>query len=504
MRFAPNNPAVFRFEERRVAAPPQQGPGRDVASTQQSKIPRIPSIPPTSNDVVAPLTTSNRANAANAGDAGKRTSIPVYIQILGRYMLERRGVRRIRHDVCSAARTGQKTEYERFDVDPTERGDRKALDAMATHACAFAEGTAGLPRWLAMSSSLRATLRRPIFQRILFYGGTLAAIAGFGAYCSCMPGSNRAALNGERAVGAGTATTGTPTVTGAATSADELRRSVTMLATTIGPRSTEAPRGLEQAAAWLTTELRNSGYEVEEERFLAGSPPQEVRNLSATRTGSVPSLPMIVVGAHYDAVSTMPGADDNASGTAAALLLARRFSNRAPTRTVRFMFFTNEEPPHFQTETMGSRIAADRAKARGDKIAVMLSLETLGFYSDVEGSQSVPGALALLYPSRGNFVAFVGSLAARTEVRDLVGRFRDTGRLPAEGAALPTMIPGVMYSDHESYERAGYPAVMVTDTAFDRNKNYHEKTDLPATLDYARFASAVEGLDEVLVARSSE
>jgi hypothetical protein len=364
------------------------------------------------------------------------------------------------------------------------------------------EGTADLPRWRTMSSSLRAALRRPIFQRILFYGGTLAAIAGFGAYCSCMPGSNRAALNGVTAAG-----TETGKATGAATgtsTAEELRRSVTMLASTIGPRSTEAPRGLEEAATWLATELRRCGYEVQEERFLAGSPPQEVRNLSATRTGADPALPMLVVGAHYDAVSTMPGADDNASGTAAALLLARRFSIRAPKRTVRFVFFTNEEPPHFQTDTMGSRIAADRARLRGDKIAVMLSLETLGFYSDAEGSQSVPGALALLYPSRGNFVAFVGSLAARSEVRDLVGRFRETGRLPAEGAALPTMIPGVMYSDHESYERAGYPAVMVTDTAFDRNKNYHEKTDLPATLDYPRFASAVEGLDEVLVARSNE
>jgi hypothetical protein len=353
-----------------------------------------------------------------------------------------------------------------------------------------------------MSFSLRASLRRPVFQRIFLYGGTLAALGGFGAYCSCMPGSNRMALSGAKSAGA-EAATGTAAETSTGT-ADELRRSVTMLATTIGPRSTEAPGGLEKAATWLTTELRSSGYEVAEERFLAGPPPQEVRNLSVTRTGSVPSLPMIVVGAHYDAVSTMPGADDNASGTAAALLLARRFSDRTPKQTVRFVFFTNEEPPHFQTETMGSRIAADRAKARGDKIAVMLSLETLGFYSDVEGSQSVPGALALLYPSRGNFVAFVGSLAARSEVRDLVGRFRKTGRLPAEGAALPTMVPGVMYSDHESYERAGYRAVMVTDTAFDRNKNYHEKTDLPATLDYARFAAAVEGLDELLVARSGE
>lgn len=367
------------------------------------------------------------------------------------------------------------------------------------------EGTGGVARWRAMSSSLRAALRRPIFQRILFYGSTLAAIAGFGAYCSCMPGSNRAALNGVASAGAETGAPGKATgaVTGTST-AEGLRRSVTMLASTIGPRSTEAPRGLEEAATWLATELRSSNYEVQEERFLAGSPPQEVRNLSATRTGSDPSLPMLVVGAHYDAVSTMPGADDNASGTAAALLLARRFAIRAPKRTVRFVFFTNEEPPHFQTDTMGSRIAANRAKLRGDKIAVMLSLETLGFYSDAEGSQSVPGLLALLYPSRGNFVAFVGSLAARSEIRDLVGRFRETGRLPAEGAALPTMIPGVMYSDHESYERAGYPAVMVTDTAFDRNKNYHEKTDLPATLDYRRFASAVEGLDEVLVARSSE
>lgn len=331
--------------------------------------------------------------------------------------------------------------------------------------------------------------RRPIFQRLFFYGGTLAALVGFGAYCSCMPGKNPAVGRSSKEPG------GEET-------ASRLRRSVTMLATTIGPRSTEAPAGLARAADWLTEALRAAGYTVEEERFVAGG--QEVKNLVATRVGADPALPMLVVGAHYDAVSTMPGADDNASGTAAALYLAEQFSKRSPKRTVRFAFFTNEEPPHFQTATMGSRISAERARARGDRIAVMLALETLGFYSDADGSQEVPGALALLYPSRGNFLAVVGSLRARQEIRDFVGRFRATGRVPAEGAALPTAVPGVMYSDHASYESAGYPAMMITDTAFDRNKNYHEKSDLPETLDYTRFAAAVEGIDTVLVARSNE
>jgi Zn-dependent M28 family amino/carboxypeptidase len=196
----------------------------------------------------------------------------------------------------------------------------------------------------------------------------------------------------------------------------------------------------------------------------------------------------IVVGAHYDSVPGSPGADDNASAVAVLIELARM------NLPARFVAFANEEMPYFLTDEMGSHAFAARARRGGERIDAMLSLEMLGFYRDAPGSQRYPPLLGLLYPDRGDFIAFVGDLGARALVRRSVELFRAHARFPSEGVAAPSFIPGVSWSDHWSFRRQGYRAIMVTDTAFYRYPHYHLPTDTPEKLDYARMARVTLGL----------
>ncbi|MBN2105858.1 MAG: M28 family peptidase, partial [Deltaproteobacteria bacterium] len=188
------------------------------------------------------------------------------------------------------------------------------------------------------------------------------------------------------------------------------------------------------------------------------------------------------------------GADDNGSGVAALLALARAFSAKTPGCTVRFAFFTNEEPPFFWTGDMGSYRYAELCRRRGDTITAMISLEMLGFYSDEPGSQSYIFPINLFFPDTGNFIGFVSNLKSRSLLHQAVRAFRRANTLPSEGVALPWFIPGVFWSDHWPFWEHGYPAIMVTDTAFFRNPHYHEPTDLPETLDYGRLARVTAGL----------
>ena len=206
-----------------------------------------------------------------------------------------------------------------------------------------------------------------------------------------------------------------------------------------------------------------------------------VRNIE---TGAGP----IVVGAHYDTVPGSPGADDNASGVAVLLELARMGL------PARFVAFANEEMPYFQSGEMGSHAWAARAHRAGDKISAMLSLEMLGYYRNVPRSQGYPPPLGWFYPDRANFIAFVGDLGARRLVRHAVGFFRKHAKFPAEGVAAPAGIPGVTWSDHWSFRSHGYPAIMVTDTAFYRYPHYHLPSDTPEKLDYMRMARVTLGL----------
>ena len=275
----------------------------------------------------------------------------------------------------------------------------------------------------------------------------------------------------------------------------ELVADVQKLAGEIGERNMRRYSQLEAAAEFIEKSLAAAGYTSRRVSYeLRG---RACHNIEAEIRGTRSEI--LVVGAHYDSVTGCPGANDNGSGVAALLALARRFAGKTPGQTLRFVAFVNEEPPYFQTEQMGSFVYASRCKERGEKITAMLSLETIGYFSDVPRSQRYPSpALGLAYPTTGNFIGIVGNYGSRALVRRVISLFRDQGKVPSEGAALPAFIPGVAWSDQWSFWRCGYPAVMITDTAPFRYPHYHEATDTPDKLEYDRFALVVSGLEKTI------
>lgn len=277
---------------------------------------------------------------------------------------------------------------------------------------------------------------------------------------------------------------------------DRLREHVTVLADKIGERNTLRYRALQQTAAYITDRFRELGLTVHEEPYRVGD--KEVVNLAAEVKGTQHPDEVVVIGAHYDTVPGSPGANDNGSGVAALLELARLFADKKPDRTVRFITFVNEEPPYFQTDEMGSRVYARRAKGRGEKIVAMLSLETIGCYSDAPKSQHYPPPFNRFYPETGNFIGFVSDLGSRAMLHRTIATFRATTQFPSEGLAAPGWIQGIGWSDHWSFWQEGYPAVMVTDTAPFRYHFYHEADDTPEKLDYARMARVVAGIERVV------
>ncbi|MFN7972791.1 MAG: M28 family peptidase [Acidobacteriota bacterium] len=192
-----------------------------------------------------------------------------------------------------------------------------------------------------------------------------------------------------------------------------------------------------------------------------------------------------------------PGANDSTTGVAALLSIARAPLDR-PQRTLRLVFFVNEEPPHFQGPEMGSLVYARTSKERGERIVAMLSLETLGCYSDAPRSQAYPFPFSLIYPSTGNFVGFVGDVRSRHLVRRVIGTFRREAAFPSEGVAAPASIPGIGWSDQWSFWQQGYPAVMVTDTAPFRYGAYHTRDDTPEKCDLEKLARVATGLRAVV------
>jgi len=280
------------------------------------------------------------------------------------------------------------------------------------------------------------------------------------------------------------------------TLAQELHSHVQMLAGQIGERNVFHHDRLVMAADYIRATLAGAGYEVRLQPYEVGG--KICENIEAEVRGEKRPDDIIVIGAHYDSVQGSPGANDNASGVAATLALARAFAEATPARTLRFVSFANEEPPLFQTKHMGSRVYAMRSRERGENIVLMLSLETIGYYSDEPGSQHLLFPLNLIYPSTGNFIAFVSNLENGFLVRQLVGSFRQQAQFPSEGGALWDLIPGVGWSDHWAFWKEGYPAVMVTDTAPFRYPAYHSHADKPEFVQYERMARVVSGLQAVI------
>lgn len=278
--------------------------------------------------------------------------------------------------------------------------------------------------------------------------------------------------------------------------AAELREDVETLAVRIGRRSTFHPAELDRCAQHIADRLESAGYQVNRPAFVSRG--EKVCNIEALLKGTSRPDEIIVVGAHYDSFDGLCGADDNASGVAGVLALARRLADHPQPRTIRFVLFVNEEPPAFWTPDMGSWVYAKACRAAGDRIEGMLSLESIGCYSDRPGSQHYPPPLGSFFPDTGNFIAFVGNTASRSLVHDAIATFRATTAFPSEGAALPSLLPGVGWSDHWSFWKEGYPALMVTATAPYRNDHYHTPADRPEDLDYERTARVVDGLERVV------
>lgn len=292
--------------------------------------------------------------------------------------------------------------------------------------------------------------------------------------------------------------------------AERLERDVTMLAGTIGERNFARSHidNLNAAADWLESELAAMGYDVTRQMYKVSVRQYVVENepcynIIAELPGGDLAEEIVIIGAHYDSFLGSPGANDNASGVAATLELARYFQDAQPRRTLRFICFTNEEPPMFQTEQMGSLVYASAARERGENIVGMLSLETIGYYSDEPGSQEYPPPVGAFYPDRGDFIGFVGNIRSRRLLREVVGNFRDHAEFPSEGGALFGDIPGVGWSDHWAFWQQGYAGLMITDTAPFRYPHYHMPTDTPDKLDYERMARVVEGLIPVVQALAS-
>ena len=275
----------------------------------------------------------------------------------------------------------------------------------------------------------------------------------------------------------------------------ELVTDVQKLAGEIGERNLSRYSQLQAAAEFIATSFSAAGLQPRRQSYdLRG---RACDNLEVEIPGARPEI--VLVGAHYDSVLGSPGANDNASGVAALLALARRFAGKATGQTLRFVAFVNEEPPYFQTEEMGSLVYAKQCQARGDRISAMISLETIGYFSDAPRSQVYPApGLGFFYPTTGNFIGFVGNVSSRGLVRRAVALFREQGKLPAQGAGLPAAIPGIGWSDQWSFWECGYPAIMVTDTAPFRYPHYHSRTDTPDKLDYDRFALVVSGMEKVV------
>lgn len=279
-------------------------------------------------------------------------------------------------------------------------------------------------------------------------------------------------------------------------SRERLKKHVSTLAERIGERNIKHYDSLKASLEYIENILQVEGFQVAEQEYSVGGKP--VKNIEAEIPATQKPEEIIIVGAHYDSVSGSPGANDNASGVAALLELARNFKEQGPERTLRFVAFVNEEPPYFQTEEMGSRVYARRSRERGENIVAMISLETIGYYSDAENSQVYPFPFSVFYPSKGNFIGFVGNTSSRTLVRRAIRVFREDAAFPSQGVAAPGWLTGIGWSDQGSFWKEAYPAIMISDTAVFRYPHYHRRSDTPDKIDYDRMVRVVSGISRVV------
>ncbi len=284
-------------------------------------------------------------------------------------------------------------------------------------------------------------------------------------------------------------------------SRDRLSRHVYTLAEDIGERHHEEREALDEAAEYIEKSFRDMGYNPVVEIYSD----KLYRNIVVNLYGRRHRDEIIVIGAHYDTVWLSPGADDNASGVAALLEIARALHGKRFSRTIRFIAFANEEWPFFGRDKMGSRVNARHSFERKERIIGMFSLEMLGYYSTAPDSQAYPKPLSYFYPRQANFIAFVSNFSSRDFLHEAISEFRNAGQFPSEGLIAPQfLVPDIRRSDNSSYWAFGYPAIMVTDTSNYRNRNYHTLGDMHRSLDYESMARVVAGLGHTVAAMANK
>ncbi|MBI2787589.1 MAG: M28 family peptidase [Elusimicrobia bacterium] len=286
--------------------------------------------------------------------------------------------------------------------------------------------------------------------------------------------------------------------------AARLRAHVVMLSVKIGARDAYSQKGRERARDYVAAQLKAAGYAPKllpyESRLMIGVP-------NGARFHNVEALLPVrspeprgawVIGAHYDSAPGTPGADDNASGVAVLLEVARLLREKKPGREVRFVAFGTEEPPSFGTRNMGSWQYARALKDGGVLVHGVVVLEMLGFYNPRPGSQLYPPFMHLFFPDHGGFVGAVGNIESRGLLAAFGAAWRKASRFPLTLSILPGPFASLALSDQLNFWAHGYPSVMVSDTAFYRNANYHEATDLPDTLDYEKMAEVADAIATVI------
>ena len=264
----------------------------------------------------------------------------------------------------------------------------------------------------------------------------------------------------------------------------------------LGPRDEGHIENLDRVAAYIKNEFLQTTTLVLEQPYRVEG--KSYRNVIAQFGPE--SAERIVVGAHYDTAGPLPGADDNASGVAGLIELARLLGRQPPPLRVELVAFTLEEPPYFGTTGMGSSVHAESLRQQNVRVRAMFSLEMIGYFSDAPNSQQFPiEALRVVYPSTGNFISVVGRLGDWSLVRRTKAAMRNAAPLPVYSINAPRLVTGVDFSDQLNYWRLGYSAVMITDSAFYRNRNYHTAEDTAEKLDYKRMAMVVEGVYAAVV-----
>jgi Zn-dependent M28 family amino/carboxypeptidase len=273
-----------------------------------------------------------------------------------------------------------------------------------------------------------------------------------------------------------------------------LAKHIKILAGDIGQRNRLS--SLKKARDYIADTMSGYGYKIERQDYSVGE--TTFANLQAELPGRTDPSEIILVGAHYDSVCGSPGANDNGSGVATVLELARQNAGKLNARTIRFVFFGSEEPPFFSSSDMGSYHCAERCFQRKENIKGLLVMETLGYYTDKPGTQTYPCKFVPGYPTTGNFICFVGNMDSRPLIEKCVAIFRKTCNFPSEGVAAPNWVNGVDWSDQYWFWKRNYPALMITDTALYRYPYYHSLQDTPDKINYPCFARVVAGLSNVL------